>query len=246
MSSAPPAIRLVGVDCATVPERTAVAVGEDVAGEIRLLAVHPPHRTLDVAAVVTEALDGHDAAILALDAPLGWPAALGMLLRHHAPGDPVVAAPGALFSRATDHAIHARLGKQPLEVGADRIARTAVAALALLAEVRAATGRPWDVATVAPYAGGATVIEVYPAALVATTARRPRGRPAVEQAKLALASEVLGARLAPHRAVAAAGGDALDAILCVVAAGHHAAGRTVPPPPALAEAARREGWIWAP
>ncbi len=246
MTPSRPHIRLIGVDCATVPDRTGVAVGQLTAGGLQLLAVHSPTRTLDVAGVVGEALGDHPDAILALDAPLGWPLALGAMLPHHHAGAVVEATPAALFSRATDHALHRRLGKQPLEVGADRIARTAVAALALLATVRAATGRSLPVATVTPYTGGAQAIEVYPAALVAADGHRVRGREAVAGAKLALAATALGDSLAPHLGVATAAGDALDAILCVVAAGHHAAGRTVPPPIGLAEAARREGWIWSP
>lgn len=236
---------LIGVDCATVPERTGVAIGRLHDGALRLEAVHPPDRALDVEGIVVAALAEAGKAVLALDAPLGWPSALGDQLASHRAGEPLPATPAALFSRATDHAIRARLGKQPLEVGADRIARTAVAALGLLDRVRARTRRTLPVAVDLEWAGDAAVLEVYPAALAAAGSLRPRGREAVGEAKVAVARAAFGPGFATHAQALAASPDALDAALCVVAAADWVLGRAVPPPPDLRDAARREGWIWS-
>lgn len=236
---------LVGVDCATVPERTGVAIGRLHDGALRLETVHPPDRALDVEGILVAALAETGRVVLALDAPLGWPSALGDQLAGHRAGAPLRATPAALFSRATDHAIRARLGKQPLEVGADRIARTAVAALGLLDRVRARTGRALPVAVGLEWDGDSAVLEVYPAALAAAASPRPRGREAVAEAKLAVASAAFGPGLSTHREAFAGSPDALDAALCVVAAADWVHGRAVPPPPDLHDAARREGWIWA-
>lgn len=236
---------LVGVDCATVPERTGIAMGRLHEDRLTLTAVHAPDRALDVEGIIAAALAGGGPAILALDAPLGWPTALGDALPGHHAGMPLAPLPAALFSRATDHAIRARLGKQPLEVGADRIARTAVAALGLLDRLRMRTGRSLPVAVTTGPAPEAVVIEVYPAALVAAGPSRPRGTAAVAAAKAALLAECFGADLAPHEATLAGSPDVLDAALCVVAAADWIRGRAVPPPPGLRETARREGWIWA-
>lgn len=235
---------LIGVDCATVPERTGVAVGRLVDDALFLDAVHPPDRTLDVEGIIVGALAGGEAAVLALDAPLGWPTALGDHLAQHHAGAPIPPTPAALFSRATDHAIRARLGKQPLEVGADRIARTAVAALDLLHRVRSRTGRVLPVAVAAGPRADA-VIEVYPAALVAASGSRPRGPVAMATAKTALVMAHFGPAIEAHRAALAASPDALDAALCVLAAADWVRGRAVPPPPELALTVQREGWIWA-
>jgi hypothetical protein len=236
---------LVGVDCATVPERTGVAIGRLRDGRLLLEAVHPPDRTLDVEGVLVAALATGDRAVLALDAPLGWPSALGDRLAGHQAGAPLRAAPATLFSRATDHAIRARLGKQPLEVGADRIARTAAAALDLLDRVRTRTGRPLPVAVGAAWEADAMALEVYPAALAAAGSPRPRGREAVAAAKVAVARMAFGPALTAHEPALAGSPDALDAALCVVAAADWVQGRAVPPPPGLLAVARREGWIWA-
>src|SRR5437016_7332440 len=45
-----------------------------------------------------------------------------------------------MFRRVTDDVIYERLGKRPLDVGADRIARTAHAALRFLEELRGFLG----------------------------------------------------------------------------------------------------------
>jgi hypothetical protein len=47
-----------------------------------------------------------------------------------------------MFRRMTDRAIHKNVGRTPLDVGADWIARTAHAALRFLAELRRALPRP--------------------------------------------------------------------------------------------------------
>ena len=236
---------LIGVDCATVPERTGVAIGRLVDGHLSLDAVHPPGRTLDVAGLVATALQGGGPAVLALDAPLGWPSALGDHLAGHHAGAPIPATPAALFSRATDHAIRARLGKQPLEVGADRIARTAVAALGLMDRVRLRTGRALPVAVTAAPPADAVAIEVYPAALIAAGGTRPRGPVAMADAKIALVLESFGSAVAVHLDALRGSPDTLDAALCVVAAADWVRGRAVPPPPELALTVQREGWIWA-
>ena len=80
-----------------------------------------------------------DRALLAIDAPLGWPA-LGQSLAAHRAGQGIAVAQNTLFRRATDVSVHQRTGKLPLEVGADRIARAAWQALSVLQQLRAATG----------------------------------------------------------------------------------------------------------
>ena len=70
----------------------------------------------------------------------------------------------SLFRRQCDDDIYERFGKRPLEVGANFISRTAVAALDLLADIRSITGESiplaWTPADLEPI----SAIEVYPAA----------------------------------------------------------------------------------
>jgi hypothetical protein len=95
---------------------------------------------------------------------LGWPKALGEELHSHEAGESIRVEPNQLFRRETDLFIKREIGKQSLAVGADRIARTAHAALTLLDEIREVTGQPIPLSWKPGYASGLSAIEVYPAA----------------------------------------------------------------------------------
>lgn len=179
--------------------------------------------------------------IVALDAPLGWPSKLSEALRKHQAGEPVGASPDEMFSRMTDHSIRERFRIRPLEVGANLIARTAHAALQLLAELRERTRIELPLLE-SDDGERSGVIEVYPAATLrahglakvgdgGSAARRDRLQRITKP--FPLDCQVPIAVQNPH---------VFDAVICAVAAADFAAGRSVPPPPD--SVASREGWIW--
>jgi predicted RNase H-like nuclease len=228
--------RVIAIDCAVQPEKTGLVLAETDGALVHVHAVRTGKGT-DVAALVAEWLAGTETALLALDAPLGWPAPLGAWLATHVAGG---AASGhvanELFRRVTDRHIHATLGKLPLEVGADRIARTAHAALALLDAVRAHTGHAIPLAWTPGTVVGVQAIEVYPAAT-----RRAYG---ADRARGALTGfETRLQFVAPAAEPAADETDQRDALLCAVAAADFLRGAVMAPTDAAM--ARREGWIWA-
>ena len=141
-----------------------------------------------------------------------------------------------LFARDTDRAIWQRLGKQPLEVGANLIARTAVAALLFLEQLRQATSRSIPLAWSALERQPWSAIEVYPAAT-----RIAHGM--VDQGGCLEGTEALidCGQIEPYVLACA---DAVDACLCALAGADFLAGRAVAPDDL--ETARIEGWIWAP
>jgi hypothetical protein len=57
--------------------------------------------------------------LIAIDAPLGWPKPLAETLIKHRAGMPIETPANAMFRRNTDLFIQTRLGKRPLDVGAD-------------------------------------------------------------------------------------------------------------------------------
>lgn len=252
---------MIGIDAATESARIGLAratwrpgTGARAAGAARLelrdlaLAPRPERAAADrsgidatagqVTAWVLAARAADEAVLLAIDAPLGWPAPLVDGLAGHRAGDELPGAPHALFRRTTDLRIHARTGKLPLEVGADRIARTAQAALRLLAAVRQRTGLGFPLPLRLPVAGPTAAVEVYPAAT-------RRGLPADAQAGAGLAAYLVDHLKMSRQAVAALEDpDARDAALCVLAGGDLLAGAAVAPGPAERAVARREGWIW--
>jgi predicted RNase H-like nuclease len=237
---------IVGVDCATQEERMGLARG--VLSEAGALAVE--RVTLgtageSAAASVSQWISARPAFVLALDAPLGWPKALGSALSKHVAGGEIAASADDLFRRQTDRLVHKTLGKWPPEIGADRIARTARAALDMLKGVRAHAGRPVPLAWQQGQDSGA--VEVFPAATLLARgvsgtgykANTQQGRKARAELLERLAQEV---DIRTDRDVMIEDANLFDAMLCVLAGADFARGACVEPTDL--ERAKQEGFIW--
>jgi hypothetical protein len=133
-------MRVIGLDCATDGSRIGVALGEYQAGNVRVSAVEICSRERTAVFVIAKWLAGAPEALVAIDAPLGWPVSLARALGDHKAGDALAATPNDMFRRETDRFVKRQIGKTPLDVGADRIARTAHAALGILGDLRKVTG----------------------------------------------------------------------------------------------------------
>ncbi len=236
---------VIGIDCATNAKKFGIALADSDEGRCALVAVELGESQELLARKIASWLPSSGPALLALDAPLGWPASLGPALVQHVAGEPVRQNPNLLFRRGTDRFVKAEIGKQPLDVGADRIARTAVAALRLVADVRKLTGHPIPLAW-SPEIPGPAAIEVYPAAtltahgLPASGYKKARDE---EQRSAILQGLAERVEIQPDlRDLPRSNADALDAVVCVLAGSDFLRGRAFPPPN-LAEA-EREGWIW--
>jgi hypothetical protein len=89
---------------------------------------------------------------------------LSVTLGKHNAGDEISTAANAMFRRHTDRFVQERIGNIPLDVGADRIARTAHAALAFLGEWRRRLCHDIPLAWSPEQCDSISAIEVYPAA----------------------------------------------------------------------------------
>ncbi len=235
---------ILGVDCAT--KATAVGLARAVrhGGGWRLTDARAGSHDQPPAQVLARWLEDDPAALLALDAPLGWPTALADELPSHRAGAPLIAPAARLFGRATDRFVHATFGKRPLEVGAERIARTARATLQLLQELRDASGAELPLAW-RPDQPGPAAIEVYPAGTLRAHGHRASGYKGPNDA---WARRTILDRLRLHLDVDAdaealvVDPDVLDAALCVLAGIDFVSGRALPPDDLAT--AEREGWIW--
>jgi hypothetical protein len=151
-----------------------------------------------------------------------------------------------MFRRATDKRIAERLGQQPLDVGADRIARTAHASLRLLDDLRALSKQLIPLAWTHSSLAATSVIEVYPAASLRAwrvpnrAYKKPEQRGARE---IILSSLQLVLGPDAERETILGDADVLDAVICTLCGADFIAGRCEPPQDA--DAARVEGWIWA-
>jgi hypothetical protein len=237
---------VVGVDCATQESRTGLAYGVvDERGALELRRVTLGTAGESAPATVAGWIAGASRYVVALDAPLGWPIALREGLGGHRAGQPVAVQVERMFRRETDRFVQSELGKHPPEVGADRVARTAHAALALLAQIGQAVGAPLPLAWMPGDSSGA--IEVYPAATLLSRGISPTGyrgdtssgRKARAAIFTRLQSEL---RTDVSRDLLVEDDDLLDAVLCVVAAADFARGEALLPQDR--STAETEGWIW--
>ena len=236
---------IIGVDCATDDAKVGLSlafVGADRC-VVNFAGVCSAER--EVAEEVAAWLSGKKRVLLAFDAPLGWPRPLGKALAAHRAGEPLTFAANDLFRRATDRFVKARFGKQSLDVGADRIARTAHSALKLLADVRQKTGLPIPLAWDSNYSERVAAIEVYPAATLIAHGIPDTGYKKKE--KIAERKAILGSlarivQLPEDRAAMELSADALDAGVCVLAGYDFLQGEAYKPEDT--ELANHEGWIW--
>lgn len=252
MSGLPAVRTILGIDAAVAPERTGIAVGtyegDETGWSVSALRKIKDAAELSdaVANAVTEGIDSHGCVLLAIDAPLGWPAALGPALLRHRAGRPLAKPANELFRRETDRVVRRLLGKQPLDVGADRIARTAVAVLELVDSITERTGVRFDLAW-EPASARSSMIEVYPASWLIVRGcpsrgyKRTDGRSVRAEIVQALASCGL-TMLNPDLLLDFP--DALDATITVQLGIEFLAGRCLGP--ADRPRAEREGWIWIP
>jgi predicted RNase H-like nuclease len=226
---------IIGIDCAVDAKNTGL-VRAHTAGETLIVAEalcgSRSHQSADI---VANWIRGADRSLLALDAPLGWPAPLGNSLADHCAGAPLVPSAHQLFRRRTDDVIHGRLKRRSLDVGADRIARTAHAALALLEKLRALLEVPIDLAWSARETPRVRAIEVYPAGTRVALAV-PAGKGSISGIENRL---LLETALPDSEHVR-------DAIVCALTGLEFLAGRCVGPAEHERALALKEGWIWSP
>jgi predicted RNase H-like nuclease len=244
-------ITIIGIDCAVDEKNIGVAVGEFSGECCTVLELLGRGRTQTIPQLASDFIQKSEKTLLALDAPLGWPNSLGQALFSHSAGDAIDVVSNSMFRRGTDKFVKSEFGKQPLDVGADRIARTALAALELLGSIRKLTGLEIALAWKPEYPENAAAIEVYPAGSLVSYGLTSKGYKKKEQKEVR--QDILKglrehARLPFDLTLAEEDANVLDAIMCVLAGSDFLAGNALTPsdasPPVLVDQAKKEGWIW--
>ena len=239
---------IIGIDCAAQPRDTGLALGFFDGRTAAVSQVIARLKTdEEVVTTVAGWISAPGQTLLALDAPLGWPAALGSILAGHNAGERLDAEAGTLFRRHTDCVVRDNIRKQSLDVGADRIARTAHAALRLLDNLRRKTGQEIPLAWEPASISGICAIEVYPAATLRVHGLPDSGYKGGDgdQARRSILDrmESRGLRLpGDERRKCENCDDALDAVVCVLAGADFLRGNVIYPTDL--QKAKKEGWIW--
>lgn len=233
-------INLIGVDCATQPNKLGPARGIFGNGEARLEEVTIGSKDPSIAETIAGWIDLDFPTLIALDAPLGWPTRLGEELKNHVAGQSIRVEPNQLFRRETDRFIKRMISKQPLDVGADRIARTAHAALSHLEEIRRMTGVEITLAWELGDTSGIQAIEVYPAAtLMAYGITEPGYKRSLESRRRLLVKLSKHIGLPANISPMEKSDDVIDAAICVLAGADFLRGEVYAP--ADLELAEKEG-----
>src|SRR5665647_3912612 len=107
---------LLGIDCATQPTKTGLALRVLRDGRVRIQECADGSRSRPPAAIAADWLRDHGEVLVAPDALLGRPRPLPATLPEHRASQALKPSADELFSRGTDVAIWRRLHKQPLEV----------------------------------------------------------------------------------------------------------------------------------
>ena len=244
-------ITIIGIDCAVQDKNVGLALASFDGHEARIEQVPGERKEGPVVEIVANWIKQHPPALLALDAPLGWPIGLRKALRNHKAGKLVRVERKKMFRRETDELVGC-IYKRPLDVGANLIAHTAHQALKLLHELRAQTGQEIPLAWKPSLISRTCAIEVYPAATLLAHDIKAQGYKEKEAqvARQSLLGQLKGKLSLPSDPTSLkyleSNADALDAAICVLAGVDFLRGEAYEPKDAEVsiEVAKKEGWIW--
>ena len=238
-------ISIIGIDCATDAKNVGLSHGYIDNGLLIIDKMTKPDAKQAVVDAIMPWISQNETVLLAIDAPLGWPRNLGEQLFDHSAGDHIKVEPNSLFRRYTDLFIKQQVGKQSLDVGADRIARTAHAALNILSAIGERAGYPipmaWDPVINSPI----SAIEVYPAATLKQSKCLHQGYKKKEntlQRRQICDFLIRDITFTTDTSVMLIDDDILDASVCVLSGYYFIKNLCMPPEDD--ELARKEGWIW--
>jgi len=198
-----------------------------------------------VAQTIYEWISPNENVLLAIDSPLGWPVNMGKTLCYHSAGKGIDIDSNDLFRRETDKFVKRKLGKQPLDVGADRIARTAHTALRIINELRLLTGKTIQLAWDNQNLIDISAIEVYPAATldcykITSTGYKEKNKKYVRKEIVDLLRNYM--IIPKDLVILEENADALDSVICLLAAKDFIDGNVYYPEDI--GLAKLEGWIW--
>jgi len=237
---------VVGVHCAAREDRLGLVHGE-LHADARLEVVRATLGTAGESPAHTIAswLGSAEQHLVAVDAPLGWPAQLGRHLVAHRAGDPLDATEG-LFHRLTDDFVHSATRRRPPPVAAHAVAHTTRAALAMLREVRALPGAP-PLPLAWTQGEDCGVVEVYPSATLAARGVPSSGFRGNTQAARVRRAEILESiteefDMDIRRDLLTENPDIFDALVAMLAGADFIRRQCQEPPDR--DVAQREGWIW--
>ncbi|VUT28267.1 MAG: hypothetical protein SYNGOMJ08_00836 [Candidatus Syntrophoarchaeum sp. GoM_oil] len=244
-------MKIIGIDYSKDKKKRGLAIGnvDSQRLELEYAGLYNDER-------IDRIMKGKEPFIIAIDAPLGWPLKLGEVLTEHYAGMVIEKDADKIFRRCTDEEVRKETKKQSLDVGADKIARTAHGALELLEKLRSEyklelplAWEPDDFKQRTEKKILSSVIEVYPAATLkqyGLSYEKYKDKKNTDERKKilkGLKTRIGTSNIEEEKAI---GDDnILDATVCVLAGLDFIEGKCFEPPDReKAEKAKKEGWIW--
>ncbi len=236
-------MNIIGIDCAAQHKNIGLVIAEFVNGEIKIkdakIGVSDVHPILSIWV-------NQGPCLLCIDAPLGWPKPMATLLGKHRAGEVLHDDGNTFFRRKTDLYIKQVFNKNPLDIGADRIARVALSALKIINNLRRDASTlpllwsPQDLKL-------SGIIEVYPAATLISHGFNGSGYKGPQADKIATRRklfDVLSQNIntSTFSEYLVENEDVFDAFVCVLAGIDFIKGHSVAP--TALDTAYKEGWIW--
>jgi hypothetical protein len=236
---------IIGIDYAVEDKNVGVTNARLTDGTLEILQVWVGDGPGSVLTRLANSCAGITPILLALDAPLGWPAALGPALVEHTAGCDIPMDANRLFRRRTDECVKQNLNRQSLDVGADKIARTAHAAMRLLNELGKRLSVPIPLAWNPQITRTAATLVAYGIPTPPYKSTRPElARKASEEVRKEILQRL--GKLLTFRCpldLLVRDDNALDSTICALAGADFLRGDAkAPDDQALAA---KEGWIWA-
>lgn len=246
-------IKIIGIDCSANPEKVGIACGLFKQQKTEILkAPQLGNPDKPIAQTISELISPNETVLIAIDAPLGWPKKLGSTLVNHCAGKSLNIDPNELFRRTTDKCVIQEIKKRPLDVGADRIARTAHSALKIIEELRKQKKlKEIPLAWKHELESRISVIEVYPGATleahgITSTKYKKKEQTASRKKIIEKIQDDKSLEITCDLKNIEENDDLLDAVICVWAAHDFLIDDVIKPEDIKIdlEIARKEGWIW--
>ncbi|MBS4032661.1 MAG: DUF429 domain-containing protein [Clostridiales bacterium] len=239
-------LKVIGIDCAADYKKIGMSLGKYVDGKIKVVEARVVINNESIANVIHNWIGDDNTVLIAIDAPLGWPTSMGLHLLNHSAGQALSINANNMFRRETDKFIKRQYSKQPLDVGADKIARTAHSAVSIINELREISGNKVELAWTREGIEDIAIIEVYPAITLGCYGITNSGYKKKEQ--IDVRKEIV-AKLNEEvdfcidTDILKTNDDVLDSVVCLLAAKDFIENNVYYPQDM--GLAIKEGWIWA-
>lgn len=237
-------MNIIGLDAAAQDKNIGCILGKYENGHLEVKKCWDG--TQPLVEFIGAGIQASEKSIVAIDAPLGWPVSFRKVLSTHCAGRPLAIEPESFFKRQTDLDIHKRFKKMPLEISADRIARTAFFTLKRIAGIEETLGFRLPLLWSFGELSTSGIVEVYPAATLLANELSIKGykqknidprKKLLEQLKISYDFTI------PNELDLTRIEHDFDALVCCLACVDFIEERACPPD-AIDEKIREEGWIW--